>query len=368
MNVSIPDRSEYLKSLAQTGQKIMGVLPALYPRELLWAFDIHTAEIWDPPGEILHANAHLQTTICPIVKRSLELILKESDTINAGYLFPHTCDSLQNLGTQVKDLIGVALPVYTFYNPKGSFNKTSIKYYQDILRNFQTTLETNFGPLEPEKILAACNLSHKIDLQLLAIHQAHMTDHLSLSNSEYFKLMRAQEYLLPTDYLILLKQVEILEQSVAPPRARLMISGILPPTPEVLDFLDELGVRIVSDDLLAGNRRIPKFPMDAPISSLEYLTDRFFVLPPCSTRGGDLDERFHYLSKLMLDSHAQGILFNMVKFCEPELFDHRFLVKTLREKNIPVLTLETELQNHISGQDKTRIEAFTELLFDMGTP
>jgi benzoyl-CoA reductase/2-hydroxyglutaryl-CoA dehydratase subunit BcrC/BadD/HgdB len=67
----------------------------------------------------------------------------------------------------------------------------------------------------------------------------------------------------------------------------------------------------------------------------------------------------------MKDSRAQGMLFDMVKFCEPELFDHRLLVKTLREKSIPVLTLETELEHHISGQDKTRIEAFTELLFDM---
>ena len=361
----IPDRSEYLKGLAQTGQKIMGVLPALYPRELLWAFDIHAAEIWDPPGEILHANAHLQTTICPIVKKSLEFILKDPDIINAGYLFPHTCDSLQNLGTQVKDLIGVSLPVYTFYNPKGSFNNTTIKYYRGILQNFQLTLETIYRPLDPEKLLTACELSHKIDSHLLAIHQARMTNHLSLSNEEYFKLMRAQEYLLPADYLNLLEQVDILDQPGESLKTRLMVSGILPPTSKILEFLDELGVSIVADDLLAGSRRIPKFSMDAPSSPIDYLTDRFFVLPPCSTRGGDLDERMHHISTRMKDSRAQGMLFDMVKFCEPELFDHRLLVKTLREKSIPVLTLETELEHHISGQDKTRIEAFTELLFDM---
>lgn len=364
----IPNRSEYLKTLAQSGRKIMGVLPALYPRELLWAFDIHPAEIWDPPGEILHANAHLQTTICPIVKRSLEFILKEPDIINAGYLFPHTCDSLQNLGTQVKDLIGIALPVYTFYNPKGSFNNTTTKYYRDILKNFQSTLEAVHGLLDPEKLLAACVLSHKIDLQLLAIQQARMTDHLSMNNVEYFKLMRAQEYLLPQDYLSLLEQVRILEQAVESSRARIMVSGILPPSPETLAFLDELGISIVTDDLLAVSRRIPKFAMDPPDSALEYLTDRYFILPPCSTRAGDLEERLRYLNSRLNESRAQGILFDMVKFCEPELFDHRLLVKTFRERNIPVLTLETELENHLSGQDKTRIEAFSERLFEMVLP
>jgi len=346
----------------------MGVLPALYPRELLWAFDIHTAEIWDPPGEILHANAHLQTTICPIVKRSLEFILKEPDIINAGYLFPHTCDSLQNLGTQVKDLIGISRPVYTFYNPKGSFNKTTTKYYRDILQNFQTTLEKIYGPVEPDKLLAACVLGHKIDARLMAIQQARMTNHLALDNSEYFKLMRAQEYLLPHDYLNLLENLTLLEEAVEPPGTRLMVSGILPPAPEILRFLDELGVSVVADDLLAVSRRLPRFPMDVPVLPLDYLTDRFFILPPCSTRAGDLEERLHHIEKRMQASQAQGILFDIVKFCEPELFDHRLLVKTLRQKNIPVLTLETELHSHISGQDKTRLEAFSELLFDMVAP
>jgi len=360
----LPDRSEYLRTLAQSGQKILGVLPALYPHEMLWAFDIHPAEIWDPPGEILHANAHLQTTICPIVKRSMEFILKEPEIINVGYLFPHTCDSLQNLGSQVKDLIGVSLPVYSFYNPKGVFNNTTRTFYGEILKNFQASLESIYDSLDPEKLQTACLLGHKIDTLLMTIQSARKTDRLALDNSEYFRLIRAQEYLLPGDYLKLLEKVEILEHPVKAAEARLLVSGILPPTPEILQYLDELSVSIVADDLLAGSRRIPRFPMDAPTSTIEYLTDRFFALPPCSTRGGSLVERIHHLERLMQDSQAQGILFDLVKFCEPELFDHRLLVKTFREKNIPVLTLETDLPNHISGQDKTRIEAFTERLFE----
>jgi len=281
----IPDRSEYLKSLAHSGQKIIGVLPALYPRELLWAFDIHPAEIWDPPGEILHANAHLQATICPVVKQSLEFILKEPEVINAGYLFPHTCDSLQNLGTQVKDLIKVNLPVYSFYNPKGSFNKTTTTYYQDILRNFQSTLEAAHGALDSGKLMSACILGHKIDTHLMAIQEARKSDHLDLTNVEYFELMRAQEYLLPNDYFKLLESVRILEHPFDASKTRLVVSGILPPNPETLKFLDELGVSIVVDDLLSVSRRMPKFPMDPPTSPIDYLTDRFFVLPPCSTSG-----------------------------------------------------------------------------------
>lgn len=360
--MNIPNRKDYLHQLAHQGQKIMGVLPALYPKELLWAFDILPAEIWDPPGDILLANAHLQTTICPVVKRSLEFILKDPDLVNSGYLFPHTCDSLQNLSSQVKDLIGVPVPVYTFYNPKGSFNKVTSAFYADILRDFQKVLEEANGPLDPGKLKAACELGFKIDNRLMALQIARMTNHLNLNNLEYFQMIRAGEYMQPPDYLELLNQIRILDQALENRHTRLLVSGILPPGADTLAFLDELKVSIVTDDLLSSSRRIPMTTMDKPADPIEYLTDRFFLLRPCSTKAGSLHERLHYLKKLATESRVHGVLFNLVKFCEPELFDHRFLVKAIKELGLPILSLETELQSGLSGQDKTRIEAFIEML------
>ncbi|MEA3286166.1 MAG: 2-hydroxyacyl-CoA dehydratase family protein [Candidatus Marinimicrobia bacterium] len=358
----IPNRKEYLQQQANYGQKIMGVLPALYPKELLWAFDILPAEIWDPPGEILRANAHLQATICPVVKRSLEFILKEPDIINAGYLFPHTCDSLQNLATQVKDLIGIPASVYTFYNPKGTFNKATRQFYLDLITDFKTILEVEHGPLDQKKLATVCELGFQIDSRRLEIQTARLSDQLDLSNVEYFQLLRAGEYLRPEDYLNILDKVMIQDQAVHNQTRRLLLSGILPPHNVILTFLDDLGVTIVAEDLLAGSRRVPITPLDIPEDPFDYLTDRHFLLPPCSTRVSGLEERIHYLQKMIAESQAHGVLFNIVKFCEPELFDHRFLVKNLKQAGNPLLTLETELQPGFSGQDKTRVEAFVEML------
>jgi len=358
----IPNRKEYLQQQAQAGQKIMGVLPALYPKELLWAFDIISAEIWDPPGEILKANAHLQATICPVVKRGLEFILKDSTLVNSGYLFPHTCDSLQNLGSQVRDLIGTPQPVYTFYNPKGTFNNATQNYYLELLRDFQSILEAAHGPLDPEKLIAACELGFAIDEQLLKIQSSRLSDQLDLTNLEYFQILRAGEYLSPEDYFDILSQVKIADHPAHSKNKRLLLSGILPPDAETLSLLDELGVTIVAEDLLSGSRRLPIAQLDAPADPYEYLADRHFILPPCSTRASSLDERFHHLNKLISTSNAQGVLFNIVKFCEPELFDHRYLVKTIKKSGTPILSIETELLPGMSGQDRTRIEAFTEML------
>ena len=90
-------RREYLEEQKEKGRRLIGVFPAHYPKEILWAFNCVPAEIWDPPLEVSGANAHLQPYICSVVKLGLELILQGKGDLLDGFLFPHTCDSIQNL-------------------------------------------------------------------------------------------------------------------------------------------------------------------------------------------------------------------------------------------------------------------------------
>jgi len=340
----------------------MGVLPALYPRELLWAHDILPAEIWDPPGELNRANAHLQPTICPVVKRSLEFMLATSDIVNTGYLIPHTCDSLQNLATLTKDLIRIHPPIRTFYNPKGPFTQNSEAFYRQQLKGFEQALAAEFGPLNPEKLTAACELSQRMDTvkQQLARHRSR--DELQLSNRNYFRLIRAGEFMVPEEYIALLEDTISSRQNPMGSRIKIMVSGILPPDDELLELLDATDVVICAEDLLCGNRRVPLDQVDLTDDPLRFITDRTFSLPPCSTKANSLQERAVYLNKLAVDAEAHGILFNLVKFCEPELFDHQALVKHFKQCGYPALSIETELGSRNQAQLLTRLEAFLEML------
>jgi len=70
-------RKEYLiRQKEEKGRKLFGIFPAHYPKEILWAMNVLPVEIWDPPLEVSHANAHLQPYICSVVKLGLELILQ----------------------------------------------------------------------------------------------------------------------------------------------------------------------------------------------------------------------------------------------------------------------------------------------------
>jgi benzoyl-CoA reductase/2-hydroxyglutaryl-CoA dehydratase subunit BcrC/BadD/HgdB len=140
-----------------------------------------------------------------------------------------------------------------------------------------------------------------------------------------------------------------------------ILSGILPNPVQILSLLDELGVRVADDDLLGCSRRflIPPSQAEDPF---EVLAESYFGMPPCTTKDSPLSERLNYLLEKIERSGAKGVIFYMVKLCEPELFDVPQLVEELKKKGSATLIIDTELHQGLSGQLKTRVEAFVEMI------
>ena len=62
------------------------------------------------------------------------------------------------------------------------------------------------------------------------------------------------------------------------------------------------------------------------------------------------------------ESGARGVVFYEVKFCEPELFDLPMLRAGLSDAGIRSLVIEIDLNEGLSGQALTRLEAFLETI------
>jgi benzoyl-CoA reductase/2-hydroxyglutaryl-CoA dehydratase subunit BcrC/BadD/HgdB len=144
-------------------------------------------------------------------------------------------------------------------------------------------------------------------------------------------------------------------------RTPMLLSGVLPNPPELLALLDDLEVRVAYDDFLNGSRRLP-VPQEDLIDPFECLLESYFNMPPCSTRGSSISERVQYLLRLIDRTAAKGVIFNVVKFCEPEWFDVPHLKEELRKRGVPALIIDTELNKGLSGQMATRVEAFIEIV------
>ena len=356
-------RKEYLIEQKEKGRHLLGVFPAQYPKEILWALNVVPAEIWDPPMELTMAGTHLQPYICSVVKLGLELVLQGKCDFLDGFLFPHTCDSIQNMASVIYDYIGVNKPCYFFYHPKAPYGAAATEFYQNHLKELVQSLENQFGPMNPEALRHRIQQGQRISALYHELYNLRAKDKLHVSNELFYHMVRLGEYQFPDDLIPelegFLARHKVYDKKNETPAV--ILSGVLPNPPEILSLLDNLEVRVAHDDFLIGSRRllVPKNDLEDPF---EQLAAAYFTMPPCSTKGSSIIERREYLLRLIDATGAKGVVFNVLKFCEPEWFDVPNLREELRNRKIPALVLDTDLNQGLSGQVKTRLEAFIEII------
>lgn len=342
----------------------MGVFPAIYPRELLWAFNILPVEVWDPPVDGDQARAHLQPYICSVVRTGLGLILSGRIDGLDGLLFPHTCDSIQNAASIVHDYLETDLPSFFFQLPREPYSAASKPYYRAQLEHLAESLSRIFGPPDQAELELRTAQGERIRARLAELYALRSSGLSTLSNSDFYSLLRKSEYFWPDDLEADLDQAFVgFNDFPEQDSPAVLLSGIRPGPPGLIELFDELGVRLGLDDLLSGLRRIPR-PNGSeknPGEPLERLTQAYFNLPPCPTRNSSIEDRLAYLTELVELGSARGIIFNTVKFCEPELFDLPNLTAGLKAAGVSCLVIETEVDQPIGGQVRTRIEAFLEM-------
>ncbi len=355
-------RKEYLiEQRGKKGRKLFGVFPAQYPKEILWAMNVLPVEIWDPPLTITHANEHLQPYICSVVSSGLELIMQGKCDDLDGFLFPHTCDSIQNLASIVYDYLGMEKPCYFFYLPKASSRDCSRAFYREQLTALISQLEERLGPLDKSELEKRVHQGQQIAHVLRELYHLRARGELDASNAEFYKVIRTGEYLHPDDFLPLLQGFLSSAKGSGSSGNAVVLSGILPNPLEILAILDELGVRIAQDDLLCCGRRVPASAGSAH-DPLEALTDSYFAMPPCTTKNSPVNARIDKLFSMIEETNARGVIFYIVKFCEPELFDVPQVSGELKRRGLATLIIECEVNQILTGQVVTRVEAFAEMI------
>jgi benzoyl-CoA reductase/2-hydroxyglutaryl-CoA dehydratase subunit BcrC/BadD/HgdB len=235
-------------------------------------------------------------------------------------------------------------------------------YYLEQLRLLVSRLERQRGPLDIQELKRRVKQGQKIAALLQQIYDLRAMGRINASNARFYETARRGEYLHPDDFL------NLLDRFLAESRGKsshkgpaVVLSGVLPNPPEILSFLDELGVRIAHDDLLNCSRRFLSPPSLAD-DPFEALTEIYFGMPPCSTKDFSVAQRLHDLIDKTRRCNAKGIIFYVVKFCEPELFDVPILMEEIKKKGLATMLIDVEPNSGLTGQLATRLEAFAEMI------
>ncbi len=357
--ITIPSRIDTLKNFKKDGCQVAAVLPIHYSRALLRAFNILPVEVWGPPNIPTGPGAsHLQTYVCSICHNALSY-LQQGGLDLADFIFvPHACDSLQGLGSMLLDYVKPTQPVIPIYIPRGKRPSDLEFLASEFKLIYDRLLEITGRQPSAIELHERIDREELADAHLLRLH--HQNRYLPLTNSEIYQIIRSREYL-PAEEFIRIAE-DVLAQSGDTPRPGIpiLLEGILPEPSNIFETLTEFEAAVVGDDLASCRRRT--YPASNRQNPFERMAERILNAPPDPTRGSAIQDRFEFLSKMASQSSAQGIVFFIVKFCEPELFDIPILRQELKTVGLPSILIETDLNTQLSQQIRTRLGAFLEMI------
>jgi benzoyl-CoA reductase/2-hydroxyglutaryl-CoA dehydratase subunit BcrC/BadD/HgdB len=169
------------------------------------------------------------------------------------------------------------------------------------------------------------------------------------------------------------KSLKRLQQTLAEPKSKESESGGIPvflfgnvlADPEAFALFESCGARIIEDDLCTGSRLFTPLKIDVNKDLVLQISRSLMTRPPCA-RTFDPARPLKMADDILTRaqaSGARGVIGQTIKFCDPYLDRLPLVRETLRQAGIPLLLLEGDCSLRSIEQQRTRIEAFIEMLF-----
>jgi len=126
-------------------------------------------------------------------------------------------------------------------------------------------------------------------------------------------------------------------------------------------MVEAAGAEVPVADLCTAMRHF-NFLVDEDEGDPYMALARGYLNKPRCPRITGLEERFAQMMELAGGYKVDGVIYTSVKFCDQHLADAPYFLDKLKEKKVPALFLENDYVWRTTGQLKTRVEAFVEML------
>lgn len=352
--------SKYEKKL---GRPVIGVMPAYFPMELIYAAGGYPVQLWGNNLPIEKSDAFLQSYCCTVARSVLELELSGSAKMVKAYAFTSLCDTLINLREIYRRLF--TKPTLELSIPITQTQTAREAYLKTVVKSITTGLEKITGQsLTQATLTEATTLYGKTRSLQRKLYAIRRKKPGLIKNHDFYTVLKAGFFLPAGAYNPMLTTLLDELVSLSPPRGhrpKVMISGMVFDPLECYKIFDELKIDIVDDDLANGWRTVSKASLSVE-NLVESVTQYLFNPTPCCCIYNPDNDRHPYLLDKVKQSGADGLLFWYIKFCEPDAFDRPQLMDRFKEAGIPAAFIDMELSMSNSEAVKTRINAFCEIL------
>ena len=363
-------RIDQIKKEKDSGNKVLGWLCTYTPEEMIHASGIIPYRIFkggeDSP--VATGDSYLQRNICSFTRGCLGYALAGEYDFLDGVVSAHTCDAIRRLPDVWE--IYAKTPSFFFQLdlPKNYASENAYGYFKKELLRFKEALEDFSGnKITSENLLNSIEIYNQTRLMLKKIYELRKSANPPISGSDMIKIVQAGMMVDRETYNELLGDLytELKERTAdsnGSPRILITGSIVADGDYKVIELAESLGGLVVCDDLCTGTRyfwdavyvKNSNDPIDA-------ICRRYLSQVPCS-RMNPAKPRLDHVLDLAKEFRVDGVVYYTLKFCDNFQWDLPIFKKELEERKIPVLSIESEYTESDSGQLRTRIEAFLEMV------
>jgi benzoyl-CoA reductase/2-hydroxyglutaryl-CoA dehydratase subunit BcrC/BadD/HgdB len=312
----------------------------------------------DQSGRLLHDN------LCPHVKAILDRALAGDLPKLRGMVFMNSCDAMRRLSDAWRAIPGGApailidLPVVV--------DEPSVQFFAGELKRLAETMESwGGGSLSPERIRRGIDEYNALAALLrdltVRVDQGTLTDGPARLQTAF---NRAATSPLAETAAFIRELIAEPEDGRAPEAVPLYLFGNILPDPESFRLFASCGARIAASDLCSGTRLFQTIDIAAGMDLYTGLAAAVLGQRPCA-RTFDPKRPVRIADDVLAEAQAagaRGVICHTVKFCDPYLARLAAVRRMLQEAGMPFLVLEGDCTLRSIGQQKTRIEAFVEML------
>ncbi|MHA1894088.1 MAG: 2-hydroxyacyl-CoA dehydratase subunit D [Candidatus Helarchaeota archaeon] len=346
--------------------KILGFFCSYIPEEIIHAAGILPIRI--------NARGHHETDLgdgllsrlnCTFCRTTLDKALKGEYDFLDGLISLNSCDHVRRT---FDNWTKTHTPDHAYFlSVPHHADAEAIEWYEKEIKIFKDKLEKDFSvKITEDKLKESIKLFNQTRILLKQLYDKRKEEELRITGTEAFAITISSTAL-PREKFneMLSKFLESYDsRPVLENKARLLVSGSLIDDVEYIKLIESMGSIVVTDSQCFGSKYFWNL-VDENKEPIRALSERYLTKPACPRMIGnnvDHNQRLEYLKSMIKEFYVDGVVFESLKFCDLHSGENYMFMKELKKLGVPFLILDREYTLSGTGQMKTRVQAFLEVL------
>ena len=370
--------NELVRQAQSEGRRAIGYTCFHVPEALLNLDGCFSVRLRAPhTGTTDIATYYLASSSCEFVRALLERAIEGGYQFLDGIAGVDICEcmnrcyeNMEVLGLQGKDKDGFFI---SYIDVPGKDEEITVEHVvEQLQRKLLKPLHDNYGiDTSDAAIRKAVEKHNEVCRVITEIGEFRKAENPVITGSEFHKIVLAS-FVAPKD-LILDKLYDTLEElktrepdKKSPFRARVAVVGGEIDDPGMIELIEDSGALVVADRFcygsIPGRQEIILNDEEDALTQVVRINIQQTSCPRYVT-SRKIKYRQDQAAQLVKDFHADGIIYEQMKFCTYWSYERTLQSHVLTEEyGIPTLSIDRPYRARMSGQLRTRVQAFVESL------